>query len=217
MPITYPRAMIAPLAAASFEPDYQTALAPESGGEMKAVSLGPARWRAEYASPPLKGATAEAFRAWLASMEGGLGTFYATDPLRAKPAAYPGGFAGLTRHGGGAFDGAAASWSIDSARAVLTVNGLPSTYQVSAGDLVSFAWDTSKRFLTRALESVTAAAGVAMFEVRPRVDAFVSASAVLTFDNPSCVMRVEPGSVEVREQPGGVIRASFRAVQILEA
>lgn len=217
MTISYPRAMPAPLALARFEPDYQTSHAPEQGGELNAIILGPARWRAEYSSAQMREPELSAFRAWLASMENGVGTFYASDPTKLLPCAYPDGFGALTRHGGGAFDGTATSWSVDGTRKVLELTGLPSTFEVTAGDLVSFSWDTSKRYLTRALESVAAVDGVAEFECSPRIESFVDAGAVATFAAPSCVMRVVPGSIEVDLRPGPFGQCHFRALQHLEA
>jgi len=217
MAISYPRALAAPIALARFEPDFQTTHAPEAGGELNAITLGPARWRADYSSPMMRDPELSAWRAWLASMENGVGTFYGVDPIRLLPQSCPAGFSGMTRHGGGAFDGTVSAWTIDGPGRNLELTTLPSTLTVTAGDLVAFVWDTNKRYLTRALETVTAVAGVAEFAVAPRIEAFVPGDAVATLLNPSCVMRIVPGSIEADLRPGPLGQVHFRAVQVLEA
>ena len=70
--------------------------------------------------------------AWVASLRGGLNDMLYRDPRHVTPRTYGGTFDGLTRHGGGAFDGTA---DVDSiAPATVTVSDLPSTFALKAGD-----------------------------------------------------------------------------------
>jgi hypothetical protein len=219
MAITYPRAMPDKLARASFEPSPQTVQSPESGGRLISTELGPSRWIAQFETAPMREPKLGEWRAWLSSMQNGVKPFYGFDPARRLPYRYPGGFALLTRAGGGSFaSGTATSWSVDSSRRVLTLNGLPANFLITVHDYCGFVWDTSKRFLVRALESVTGnGAGVAVFTVEPKVEPFVSVSAVAGLFKPDCVMRIVPGSIDASVSPGPIGRATFQAVQHLEA
>jgi len=218
MAISYPRAMPGKLARVVFEPAHQVVHNAERGGRAISVVIGPARWEAEFATADLREPDLSEWRAWIASLQGGAKTFYAGDPSKPYPRAYPTGFSGMTRAGGGSFDGTATSWSIDSSRAVLTLNGLPASFAISIGDMTAFEWSTSKRYLVRALEAATAnGSGVATFTVEPKIETLVSSGAVATLANPQCVMRLTPDGADIDLRPGPIGRASFKAVQHLEA
>jgi hypothetical protein len=138
-----------------------------------------------------------AVEAWVASLRGGIKTFIGSDLRRLTPAAYPSGVTALTRHGGGAFDGSATSFSLSGDRATVTLNGLPSTLAITAGDFVDFRWTTggaARRHLVQALESVTASAGVAAFAVDPSVHSVVptGGSAVAWVQGCGTIMRLTP-------------------------
>ena len=153
--------------------------APESSGVVGGVQMGWPRWQGEWEVTCKSDAEMRAVEAWVASLRGGIKTFIGSDLRRLTPAAYPSGVTALTRHGGGAFDGSATSFSLSGDRATLTLNGLPSTLAITAGDFIDFRWTTggaARRHLVQALESVTASAGVAAFDVDPAVHSVVPTS-----------------------------------------
>lgn len=150
--------------------------APESSGVVGGVQLGWPRWQGEWEVVCKTDAEMRAAEAWVASLRGGIKTFIGSDLRRLTLAAYPSGVTALTRHAGGAFDGSATSFSLSGDRATVTLNGLPSTLAITAGDFIDFRWETggaARRHLVQALESVTASAGVAAFDVDPAVHSVV--------------------------------------------
>jgi hypothetical protein len=127
MAITYPRAMLTGIGFGSqkFDLVHQSVIAPTRGGQLVSVELGPARWVGEWQTNRLPEIDFNALRAWLSSLRGSGRSFYGRDRLHSFPFSCPNGFGGLTRAGGGAFDGTATSWSVDGSRSALTLNGLP--------------------------------------------------------------------------------------------
>lgn len=219
MAIAYPRPMLDWIARASFDPGYLAASQPERGGRANSVLLGDATWRASFATLRLTPSRLGAARAWISSLQNGVKTFYGRDPARLYPLAYPTGFAGLERAGGGAFDGTATSWSIDATRSIVTINGLPASFPLAPGDMIGWSWSTTKRALARSLEAVVAnGSGVAVVAVEPYLSTVVSGSAVLTLARPECVMKLVPGSYRDAEAEGPDGRAfiSFSAIQHLD-
>jgi hypothetical protein len=206
------------IASQSFELQRQQLSAPERGGRFVSVDIGQPLWSAEYATPALTEAQFSEWRAWLSSLRGSSRMFNGRDRSRRYPLLYPSGFGSLTRAGGGAFDGTATSWSVDVTRAILTFNGLPASFSISAGDYVGFAWSSNtKRALVRAQENVNAnGSGVASFEVEPFVSQVVPGGAVATLDQPSCLMRLL-GDSDASYNVSNFGRVSFKAIQHLEA
>ena len=196
MAITYPRTM--PSEGAETQNftlqrvDFGTA---DGAGRMASVTSGEPLWRLEINLGEMDADTADAWRAWLRSPRGAGKTFYARDLRRPYPKAYPAGFSGLNRHGGGGFpaDGAPTSWSLNGTRDVLTLTGLPSTFAIKAGDLIGFVWSTTRRAMVAAIEDVTASGGVLAVTVEPPVPQAVSGSAAIKLAGVEAVMRLIPG------------------------
>src|SRR5690606_38180213 len=146
--------------------------------------------------------------------------FYGRDLKRRFPRAYPNGFAGMTRAGGGSFAaGTASSWSVNTSRDVLTLNGLPASFSLSKGDYGGFSWTTSgqqRRHLVRAVEAATAnGSGVAVITVEPAVHKVVPSGATARLANPDCLMRLTP---ETRIGPvdlTGAVSGSLHAIQVI--
>jgi hypothetical protein len=141
----------------------------------------------------------DAWRAFLASLNGANRTFLGHDYERPWPRLYPSGFSGLSRAGGGAFDGSLTAWSQTisaDGQALARLEGLPAGFQLSMGDYVDFRWTTltvARRHLVRALEDATAdgAGVIAAVTVDPAIHSrVVPADAVAHLDQPCCVMRV---------------------------
>lgn len=220
MAISYPRPMLSiGFGSQKFEPEHQSTFAPTRGGQGVSVELGPARWRGEWQTNTLSEVDFNAFRSWLSSLRGAGRSFFGQDRLHRFPTNYAAGFGGLVRAGTAtAFDGTATTWSIDASRAALTLNGLPAGFVLVPGDYVGFSWSTNRRALVRVLEAATASGtGVATFDVEPTVPLVVPGGAVATLADPTCVMRLEPGSTDAAADYQRTGSVSFRAIQIIEA
>lgn len=220
MTLTFPRTMpTRGFAEVEFELRRFDVTAPEQGGRLVSVALGvTGLWKMRVRTATLGMDLFGEWRAFLDSLRGSSRLFYGLDTARRFPITYPSGFTGLNRAGGGSFDGTATSWSVNTPRDDLTLNGLPASFRIKPGDMVGFSWSTSKRSLHRALEDVTAnGSGVATFNVEPPVQALVSGSAVATLAQPTATMRLIPGSVSIASQMHRSGAVSFEALQHLEA
>lgn len=217
--ITYPRALpFTRFSSIEFEPETQSITNATDGGEITSTQIAPTRWRARYETETIDDAAAGIWRAWLASLRGTGRTFYGFDPRFIYPLAYrKSTFLGLTRHGGGSFDGTASSFSINVNRDVITLNGLPTSFVLAPGDYVGLSWSTSKRSLHRVIEGGTAAAGVLAVTVEPIIDPrIVPASGVTaSLYMPNCVMVAT--SIETPRTDWRWTRFVFEATQRLEA
>jgi len=200
---------------AEFKPVYQQIVAPSRGGLVQVANIGSDLWTMAYATPPLKHAAAKEQFAWLQSLRGGVRTFKAWDPLCRFPEAYPNGFGGMTRAGGGAFDGTCTLSAIGTDRDTITLTTLPANFVFTAGDMVSFPMGASSRCLVRVLESVTGSgAGAATLTVEPWIPLAASAgTAEVTLIKPWCLAIIDAGSISGPVQPGYVASVSFNAVQ----
>lgn len=216
MTIAFPRVMPsdgARVESLVFEPDFMLADNPEAGGGDASVGLALPRWVGEWATTNLVEPHTSEWRAWLDTMKRPGACFYAFDASKPQPRAYPAGVTGLTRAGGGAFDGTSASWSVDSSRTVLTINTLPAGFVVSLSDPVGFVWSTTKRALARVVEAgVANGSGVWTGEVTPPLPAWVPGGAVVNLVKPTCVMRVLRDTiVKPRVTAGNRARTGFAA------
>ncbi len=204
MAITYPRSMPADFVGEGlvFEAPPVDFGSPETSGRLGAVQAGFPVWQAVFPiAASIGAAKSDEVRAWLASLDGAKRQFYGADPSRPLPLLYPAGFTGLTRAGGGSFDGTATSWSVDTAGEVVTLNGLPASFRLSIGDYVGFIWTTDgepRRGLARCQEAVTAnGSGVAAVTVRPALSSAISDDATATLDHPTCLMRIDVGQTKL--------------------
>ena len=68
---------------------------------------------------------------------------------------------------GASFDGTATLSAVASTLDAITLSTLPSTFQISIGDLVAITYASGRQTLHRAQETATASAGVASFAVEP--------------------------------------------------
>lgn len=194
----------------------QTVLAPLRSGRLISVDVGEPRWRTRLQTPELTLRDVGVWRAWLDSLRGSARTFVFVDPHRRFPIAHPGGFAGLNRASGGAFDGIATQVALNPTRDVITLGGLPAGLTLEPGDYVSLVWSGGgKRTLHRVLTSASAdSAGSGSWSIEPNVPAYVT-SAAAAIANPGCIMRLT-GSPQVA---ASAFRGSvtFEGIQELEA
>jgi hypothetical protein len=177
-------------------------MSPEVRARAGGVTLGWPVWEASLLVGPLADDLARKWRGCLRQLKGAQGYVYVRDFLRAYPFSYPSGFAGLNRAGGGAFpsDGAASSWSVDSTRGLLTLNGLVANMDLRMDDQVGFRWTTGgedRRALVAFSEDAAASSGgvAAGFRVDPPVPLVVPSGAVAYLEKPLALMRrvVQPG------------------------
>ena len=211
------------IAKCMFEPERQETIAPEQGGRLVTVDLGPPLWRASYATTPPSEIEYDLWRAWVASLKGAAKLFYGEDVRRRLPRAYrKTGFAELTRAvSGGAFDGTSSAWEVNPAFDEITVGGasgqqLPVGFEIHIGDYLDLRWETSKRSLHRMLTAQNAdASGVGTWTVEPPIPQWMPEEAVVNFLRPNCTMVVVPGSAAL-DAEGKSRTVAFDAKQHLE-
>lgn len=170
--------------------------APEQSGRMAGIQAGFPLWMATYTIGPMDEATDVAeWRAALRWLRGQQRLFYARDVLRDFPFYYPTGFAGMNRAAGGAFpsNGGATSWSVDSTRTLLTINGLPASFTFHTDDHIGFSWVTSSepRAALVAVDHGASAdgSGVVTVPVEPPVPTVVPGGAACYLQTPFVIMR----------------------------
>lgn len=194
MTITYPRAMLAGCQATDTMRLIRTEAASMlASGATQAIQLAPPRWRCDYTTKPLSMAERRPWRAWLDSLNGALRTFLGHSPLQVWPGAYPGGFAGLDRASGGAFDGTAQASAVSATG--ISIVGLPAGFVLGAGDLVGLV-QNGKYGLYRIMEAVVAAGnGTASVTLSPAVNTSLFAiGATVNFARPVCEMILDPAT-----------------------
>lgn len=175
-----------------FEVDRVDFESPTTGGRTGNVTAGFPRWEAEYIVGRAGELNSDVWRAFLDRLHGGKNLFYARDVNRPYPRAHAAGFGGMTRAGGGAFDGTTTSWSLDATRTLLTLNTLPVGLALNLADYGDFRWDTGgwKRSLHRIVTAAVAnGSGVLTAEVYPPVPALVAGGVMFNLDRPACLMK----------------------------
>jgi|GEM_PF-488431 len=193
------------IARAGFEIQRIDYAAPEASGRQGGVQAGWPLWLAEFEIDRSDPESADLWRAFFARLRGRIRRFYCWDVTRPFPLKYRGGFAGLSRAGGGAFDGAALGWSqtiLADGDARITLTGLPAGFEISTGDYIGWRWDAAgaaagnmmRRTLARAVLPATAnASGQAQVTVEPPLNtALVPSGAIAHLDHPRCVMQLVP-------------------------
>lgn len=183
------------------------------GGGVQTAEMGEPLWRLSATTEPLRWSGRRQLAAWHASLAGSR-RILAYDWVGSYPIAYGAAVLGLTRAGGGAFNGTA-TLTICTATTV-TLSGLPAGYVLSAGDRMSWAW-AGVRAYHEAVETVTATAGgVATVTVEPgvRLEPSPAVDAAVALVRPTCVMMITPDSWDMDES-GALAPASFEAVQVV--
>jgi len=205
--------------------------APEASGRQGGVQAGFPLWAARYEIDRSDPDSADLWQAFFDRLRGRIRRFYAIDPKRRMPKLYRYGFTALVRAGTATvFDGTATSWSqaIDvNGNALLTLNGLPTGFQISIGDMIGFRWDAAgvgagnmmRRTIARAVLSANATgAGQAQVTVEPPLNtSIVPAGAIAHFDNPAAVMQLIPEDSDLGPVGrGGILSgATITAIQDL--
>lgn len=217
MTITFPRDLPAVrFLPGRFEPEFRQTRSTTAGGSPQASEMGPTLWAMQYTTTPLSEADAEAVRAWLLSLRGAVRKFKAWNPMRRYPVAYPNGFGGVTRQGGGAFDGTATLSAAASTLDSITVSTLPATMPIAIGDMVSIGYASGRRTLHKATEATVAVAGVATFGIEPVLfqGGPVGTAGAVTFAQPYCFAVVDPTSIDDNTGVSRTGQISFKARQV---
>lgn len=218
--LTFPREMPVlenghhPFQSASFDPAYTQARASTRGGYPQVVDLAPDLWSMTFATHALEYLPAQQYLAWLQSLRGGRRLFKAWHPLCRYLRAYPNGWTGLTRSGGGAFDGTANLSAIGGARDTITLDTLPNNFVFTTGDMISIAMGAASRTLHRVMADVTAnGAGVATLTVEPIVPLAVTTGVQALVEKPWCLAVVDADSIQGPFEKGQIARVQFSAMQ----
>lgn len=213
-----------------FDPQYLNYSSPEAGGRIGGVSAGNPLWIGTWSLDRVDLEDGSAVRAFLDRQRDGQRTFLGRDLLRPFPLAYPRGFAGMVRAGGGAFSGAATNWTqaiSSEGDATLTLYGLPAGFPLAVGDYIGFKWDAAgapagsftRRTLARAVEAATAnGAGTISVLAEPPLPTLtvVPAIAVAHFDEPACVMKLVPGESKAGVTGRGLAQSGLSITAIQE-
>ena len=205
--------------------------APEASGRQGGVQAGWPLWRASLEIDRSDPISADLWSAFFLRLRGRIGRLLVSDPTRPFPIAYRGGFAGLLRASGGAFDGAASTWAQanDGAggQTYLSVTGLPANFQLNIADYVGLKWDRvgdpAGSFLGRTMARVSYDADIAVdgsgyVYIEPPLDLrVVPAGATLHFDRPKCVMQLVPEKSGLGPigQGGALSNGTITAIQDL--
>ncbi|PHY20930.1 hypothetical protein [Caulobacter sp. BP25] len=206
MAITFPRAMpAASPARQAFEIKRADFLSPEAGGRLGAISNGFPLWYAKWTLGAGGRASSDEWRAFVDSLQGPKRLLIGRDYSRPYPLAYQvGEFAGLSRAGGGAFDGAATSWAASvsiNGPNLVQLTGLPAGFVLSIADYVGFRWTTggeARRAMVRTIEGAMAnGAGVLQVAIEPGVPEAVPSNAIAHLDEPGCLMRLIPSETQL--------------------
>lgn len=217
MALTFPRDLIEPFRVRGCEFDLRHIQARNSarGGLIGVVGLGPSVWTMRYETVPMLEADAAEWEAWLSSLRGGLRLFRAWHPLRRYGRFYPTGYGGLTRYGGGSFDGTCTLSTVTNST-VVTLTGLPVGYTFRAGDMLSWEHSTGKNALHRVMLTTTAnGVGLAQPTVEPEIRPAPSGTTV-ALEKAWCHAVINQGSETVKWSPGQrTATVSFAATQTL--
>lgn len=219
--LVFPIPMPQGVASEYFEPERVDAISPTTDGAVGGVTLGFPLWRARWTlGQSISRATSEEWRAFVAVLRGQQRTFLGYDQGRRYPLSAPAGFAGLTRAGGGAFDGSASSWSVNADRDEPTLSGFPPGFVVSVGDLIMWRWVTGgvqRRALCRSVRPAVAnGSGVVTVIVEPPLPTLTPGTAVADMKEPTCVMKQISEETKLGEKTRTLrIGGTVAAIQVL--
>lgn len=219
MTLTFPRDLPEPLAVRSctFQPLYTQVRAPTRGGLTQVANVAPDLWDIKYETPPLRAADAKAWRAWVASLRGGARLFKAYDPVARWASAYPSGYGGMSRAGGGgSFDGTATLFAIGGTLDTVTLTTLPAAFVLTVGDMLSFPFASGVgQTLHRVVEGATAnGSGAVTVTVEPTVPIAAATGVAVALEKPWCKAVIDAKSISAPWTIGKRSTLAFAAVQV---
>lgn len=215
MTITFPRDL--PLlgcltGSCTFDLVYQQSLSITGGASPNVADIGPAYWKASYATDVLTREQFGVWTAWLSSLRGRLRTFKGRPALWRWPQAYPRGFGALTVSGL-PFDGTGNLASIGANRDQITIDQIPAGFVLKAGDYLSIPVGT-KQHIHRVTEGAIGGASSVTVSVEPPIRPNASTGIPVLLDAPYCEMVLDGTPSAPRQGTrGGQI--AFSATQAL--
>jgi hypothetical protein len=177
-------------------------LAPEAGGRVGGVQAGFPLWQAVYTLDTVGQDESDEIRAFKDRARGATRLILGRDVLRPYPKAHSGGFAGMLRAGGGAFDGSATAWSETinaDGDSLVELHGLPVGLTLGLCDYVGFHWVATEgdfaglTWHACVRVNVGAAAdgtGEVTVTCEPPIPSVVPPTATAYLNRPACVMRM---------------------------
>lgn len=185
------------------------------GATTQVIDIADPRWQGEWTTVPVDRDTAQIWKAWKNSLQGGLNQFLGYDAERPYPKNYKTGFAGLVIAGGSTpFTGLAADVTALTTTTIALAQ-LPAAFAFKVGDLVGLAEGAFKA-IHEVQEDVTSnGSGIVTLNVQPFVATNVfTTAATLNLVKPTAIMILDHESWEA---PRNVEQQSisFRAVQKL--
>lgn len=199
MTITYPRDLPSGNIwrdTCRMQPLYAQVSAPSRGGLVQVANIGRDRWGFQFETVPLIEPQAHEVQAWVRSLRGGVRLFKARFPLRDYLIAYPSGYGGLTRFGGGAFDGTATLSAVGVTLDTVSLTTLPAGLVFKAGDLLSIAYASGVQGLHEVMEPANASAGGAVtLAVEPTVLPGFAIGATVRLAQPFCLAVLDSRSL----------------------
>lgn len=190
---------IMPLSSAEFDIVYDITKAPTRGGRLQRAGVGSPLFAMNFVSIAMLYYDALDYQAWLNSLRGGQLLFKAWHPHLRYPTGYKAnGFTGLTRVGGGAFDGTCSVTGFAVSLDQITLGTLPAGFTINRGDMVSMAWG-STQLLHRVIAGGAAGGGgglVLTIEPTLPISFSLSPSVTANFLKPWCFGVVDPASIK---------------------
>lgn len=198
-----------------FDPAYAQAVNRTRGGDVQGMELADPRWRAEITWAPQDREGFQRRRAWLDGTRGVLVHALVHDALQPYPLRYPKArLEALTRAGGGAFDGTAAISALGAAS--LSLSGLPAGFALVAGDYVGLVEGGRYGVVRVFTDAVASAGGTVALTVYPTGQTkHFTVAAQANLVRPSCLMVLDPASVQAARSAGARAPVSFSASQKL--
>ncbi len=156
-----------------------------------------ARWEADISLSPMKASQADAWEAWLLSLNGQVGTFWLGDPLRAAP------------RGTQTADVTITSALLPGARSVPVVMGAGAT--LKRGDVIQFG-----SRLHKIVEDAEAdGSGSADLSIEPGLRKAVALASTAIVSGARGTFRLATPDVEWASKPGGFRLMRFSALEAL--
>jgi hypothetical protein len=222
MPVTYPRGMPPfNIRSGTITLGRQVVGNPLRSGQIERIEVGEPRWSVTYTSVTMFNAAYRDACSWWDSLQGGMKTFLAVPPDGRFPIAFPAGFTGVNRAGGGAFDGTSRLAGFGATNDLLTFGSatgqsLPANFTLANGDYIGLSYQ-NRYSLHRVIEARTASAGGVMTQIQ--VTPFVRSTlfpggnlVTVTVASPAFEALIDPESWSGEALPEGSV-ISFAAVQ----
>lgn len=165
MAISYPRELPSyRLTDGSIDLVANVSMSPSGKGAfMNLTQVSDPVWRGRFVTIPMPLGQDAAWVSWATSLRGGFRSFIAHDPRHKQPLAYRSAQAPADIAAGWGGTGTVAALGTGG---VLSLTGLPTSYQITAGDRIGIE-QGGRRGYYEALESVTATGGEAAVTVAP--------------------------------------------------